>query len=269
MRIAVFGAVVAAHIALVWYFLTLWHVAAASEEDADEPSMTLVFLPPLEPTTASGSASEPVPPAPAASRNGWQAPLLYRAKPGSAERVVSMPRRHGQVEPPQPTELAQQTKSVGEADSRAWRTRSEPVEVGEQSAMASSPTPSTSSPSGTTPDWRTQAEIVAQADAQHIVESEDRTARQAGALMAMIKPHPGPHNPVTPFAWDPNPHLRWQPAQGGGYRMALNDHCEVFFLIMVFVGCTVGELPPARGDLFKNMHPPVKFGDWDWRLDDP
>ena len=139
--------------------------------------------------------------------------------------------------------------------------------MGEQSASALSPTPNR--PSGTTPDWRTDAEIVAQADAQHIVESEDRAARQARALRAMIKPRQGPHNPAVPFAWDPNPRYRWQPAQGGGYTMALNDHCQVFFLIMVFVGCTVGELPPARGDLFKNMHPPVKFGDWDWRLDDP
>jgi hypothetical protein len=119
-------------------------------------------------------------------------------------------------------------------------------------------------------DWRTQAEIIGQADAQHIVESEDRAARQAGALTAMIKPnHPGPHNPAVPFPWDPNPRYRWQPAQGGGFQMALNDHCELFFALMFFVGCTVGELPPARGDLFKNMHPPVKFGDWDWRLDDP
>lgn len=131
------------------------------------------------------------------------------------------------------------------------------------------PSPTPGSPSSATPDWRAQAEIVAQADAQHIVESEDRAARQAGALTAMIRPHLGPHNPYVPFQWDPNPRYRWQHVQGGGFVMPLNDHCEVFVLIMVFIGCTVGELPPARGDLFKNMHPPVKYGDWDWRLDDP
>ena len=118
-------------------------------------------------------------------------------------------------------------------------------------------------------DWHTEATIVAQSDTQHIVESEDRAARQAGALTAMIKPFNAPHKPGPRPPWDPSPRYRWQPAQGGGFVMALNDHCEVFFLIMVWVGCTVGELPPARGDLFKNLHPPETYGDWDWRLDDP
>jgi hypothetical protein len=39
--------------------------------------------------------------------------------------------------------------------------------------------------------------------------------------------------------------------------------------IFPMIGCSVGRKPPANGDLFKFMHPPVKFGDWDWRLDDP
>ena len=249
MRVTVFAAVVAAHIALVWYFLTLWHVAAASE-DADEPSMTLVFLPPLEQATPVQQPSGSAPATPAANRDDWRAPQQYRNAPGVLRQpaVASSASPEGSA---QPNQSAEQFVT--------------------QPGMASVATADTPEP-GVSPsvDWHTQAEIIAQADAQHIVESEDRAARQAGALTAMTKAHhQGPHNPVIPFGWDPNPRYRWQPAQGGGFTMALNDHCQVFVLIMVFVGCTVGELPPARGDLFKNMHPPVKFGDWDWRLDDP
>ena len=237
MRMALFAAVVAVHIALVWYFLSLWHVTAASE-DIDQPSMTMVFLPPMEPVTATGPVSGATPATSAHNREGWQAPQLYRNARGG---LTSAAPSDASPESAVPSVTAKD-------DSTA---------ISEPDATANI-------------DWHTQAEIVAQADAQHIVESEDRAARQAGALTAMTKAHHrGPHNPVIPFGWDPNPRYRWQPAQGGGFTMALNDHCQVFVLIMVFVGCTVGELPPARGDLFKNMHPPVKFGDWDWRLDDP
>lgn len=243
MRIAVFAAVVAAHIALVWYFLTLWHRPAATE-DTDEPSMTLVFLPPMEEVTAAESAAEPVPSA--ASRDSWQAPLSYHA--------ASAPRPAASPEPAVPSATA-----TGDSTGTSV-----------PGATAKDASTATSEPSASANvDWRTQAEIIAQANAQHIVESEDRAARQAGALIAMIKPRQGPHNPAVAFPWDPNPRYRWQPTGDGAYTMALNDHCEVYFFIMVFVGCSVGELPPARGDLFKNMHPPVKFGDWDWRLDDP
>ena len=258
MRIALFAAVVAAHIVLVWYFLSLWHVAAASE-DTDEPSMTLVFLPPMEPVTATESAPEPAPSA--TGRDSWQAPQLYHDAPGALEHAAPAASRPvtatGSVQPAEPRE-----KSVSPSGAI-----SEPPG---SSATAKSASPETSGPGASANiDWRTQAEIIAQANAQHIVESEDRAARQAGALTAMIKPRQGPHNPAVPFPWDLNPRYRFRPAEGGGYVMALNDHCQVFVFIMVFVGCTVGESPPARGDLFKNMHPPVKFGDWDWRLDDP
>ena len=235
MRMAVFAAVVAAHIAVVWYFLTLWHVAQS--EDAEQSSMTLVFLPPLElhPTVASESADA----VPAGGQDAWRAPLVYRNAAGVLKRGTYAPGPAARVEVPETTEASEQTAV--------------PVEPAEAGKV----------------DWHTEATIVGQSDAQHIVESEDRTARQSGALTSMIKPLQGPRKPGPRPPWDPNPRYRWQPAQGGGFVMALNDHCEVFFLIMVWVGCTVGELPPARGDLFKNMHPPVKYGDWDWRLDDP
>ena len=235
MRMAVFAAVVAAHIAVVWYFLTLWHVAQS--EDAEQSSMTLVFLPPLElpPTAAAESAGA----VPAGGQDAWRAPLIYRNASGVLKRATSAPGPAAQAEVPETKEPSEQTAI-----------QAEPAQAGKV-------------------DWHAEAAIVAQTDTQHIVESEDRTARQAGALTAMIKPLKGPRKPAPAGPWDPNPRYRWRPAPGGGFVMSLNDHCEVFVLIMVWIGCTVGELPPARGDLFKNMHPPVKYGDWDWRLDDP
>jgi hypothetical protein len=242
MRIAIFVAVVAAHIALVWYFLTLWHLAAA-EGDA-ELAMTLVLLAPPALAPEPAEISEPREPANSRSPNSWQGPLLYSSAQGSLRRET------------QPTTTA-------------------PRSTPPQSAALQSAAPQNPTPRGAVagapprPDWREAAEAVAQADAQHIVESEDRAARQAGALTAMIKPLPGPYVPGPSFHWDPNPRHHWQRAQGGGWIMPLNDHCDIGFFIMLWIGCTVGELPPARGDLFKNMHPPVKFGDWDWRVDDP
>lgn len=216
MRIAIFVAIVAAHIALVWYFLTLRHLVES--EDADESSMTLVFLAPTEWAPNPAVVSEPEKSAQRPGHNIRQAPLLYRKADDLPARE---PAASGQVQQPPP------------------------------------------------PDWREAAEAVAQADAQHIVESEDRGARQAGALTAMIRPLPGPHVPGPSFHWDPNPRYHWQHVPSGGWVMPLNDHCDIGFFIMLWIGCSVGELPPARGDLFKNMHPPVKFGDWDWRVDDP
>lgn len=236
MRIAIFVAIVAAHIALVWYFLTLWHLAE-SEED-DQSSMTLVFLAPAE-----------LAPKPAVvSRSGRMQPKLPQT--ASANPALT-----------EPTTTAPQSTAPQSAAPQSWA----PQGWAPQSAVPQGAAARALS----RPDWRKSAEVVAQANAQHIVESEDRAARQAGALTAMIKPLPGPHAPGPSFHWDPNPRYRWQPAPGGGWVMPLNDHCDIGFFIMLWIGCSVGELPPAHGDLFMNMHPPVKFGDWDWRVDDP
>ena len=265
MRKAIFAAVVAVHIALVWYFLTLRHVVVL--EDANEPSMTMVSLPPTE--------------LDAPRRSDEQAPSLSGELGKRSEAAQSQPR--GRLSPgqalvrrvPQPQASSPASPSQPSPDQRlssqvpsSQLPPSEPPSTqAPWSITAPNLAPDGSNPP--TPDWRTDAEIIAQADAQHIVESEDQAARQAGALTAMIKPFQGPRRPGPAFGWDPNPLYRWQPAGGGGFVMPISDHCAVLVLIMVWVGCSVGELPPPRGDLFLNMHPPVKYGDWDWRKDDP
>ena len=293
MRMAIFAAVVAAHIALVWYFLSLWHVAAS--EETEESSMTLVFLTLPEPD----APREKAPAAPSqlgersdAASNQPKSPLS--AGEASASRVLQSQVPRSQAPPSQVSQSQAPPSQVSQSQaspSQVSQSQASPSQVSQSQASPSQvsqsqvpllqappsqvppstalPNPAPNTPTPSTPDWHTEATIVAQSDTQHIVESEDRAARQAGALTAMIKPFNAPRKPGPRPPWDPNPHYRWQPAPGGGFVMALNDHCEVFFLIMVWVGCTVGELPPARGDLFKNMHPPVKYGDWDWRLGDP
>jgi hypothetical protein len=49
----------------------------------------------------------------------------------------------------------------------------------------------------------------------------------------------------------------------------LNDQCSIVVIIIPWFGCSLGAKPAANGDLFKYMHGPVKFGDWDWRVQDP
>ncbi len=48
----------------------------------------------------------------------------------------------------------------------------------------------------------------------------------------------------------------------------INDHCQLVVFPFPFLGCRLGKLP-VNGELFRNMHPPVKYGDWDWRAWDP
>ncbi len=88
-------------------------------------------------------------------------------------------------------------------------------------------------------------------------------------MISRFKPLPGPRVPGPEFGWDYAHTHRITPLQGGGFVIALNDRCNIAVFIFPMIGCAVGPKSPARGDLFRNMHPPVKFGDWDWRVDDP
>jgi len=124
-------------------------------------------------------------------------------------------------------------------------------------------------PPSPAPDWRAQAEVTAQANALQIVEAEDNAARQAAALTARFKPLPGPRVRGPEFGWDYAATHRITRPEGGGLLIALNDRCAIFIFLLPMIGCSIGPKPPANGDLFKYMHKPVKFGDWDWRLDDP
>ena len=286
MRKAIFVAVVAAHLALVWYFLTLWRLPMPLDED--QSSMTMVFLPPPELTGITEESTRERTAQHAAEPTGRRRAYASFALPESAARE-SVPHESASREsassqrpsrsPPSAPALANRTP----ADQTPTHHVAPPQPPIESPKPTDSDQPTPLLPSipqeapanGTPsfivpmPDWHQQAEIVAQSEAPGIVEAEDRAKRQARALTAMIKPMPGSRIHGPSFHWDPNPRYRWQPAQGGGFVIPLNDHCEVFVLIMIWVGCSVGKLPPAHGDLFLNMHPPVKYGDWDWRLDDP
>jgi len=118
-------------------------------------------------------------------------------------------------------------------------------------------------------DWRTAAAATAQTSAQHIVEAEDDATRKAAALTSHFKPLPGPRVAGPQFAWDYAHTHRYTPLPGGGFVIALNDRCSIAILPLPMIGCSVGRRSPANGNLFMNLHPPVKFGDWDWRIQDP
>lgn len=136
-------------------------------------------------------------------------------------------------------------------------------------ALAISPAPPSNTEAPAAPDWRAQAEITAQSSAQQIVAAEDDAQRRANALTAPYKPMPGPRVRGPGFGWDPTPHHRFTAIGHGAFVFPLNDQCSIVVIIIPWFGCSLGAKPAANGDLFKYMHGPVKFGDWDWRVQDP
>jgi hypothetical protein len=218
MRFAIFVAIVAAHIVLLWLFPSLRRLVL--QPVADEPAIAPVFLPPL---------AEP------------KKELLRAVKSKAASEVDATRRSKATSEP--------------DAGLAPWAT---PAQLS-----------SLLEPPSSAPDWRAQAEMTAQANALHIVEAEDTSARQAAALTARFKPLPGPRVRGPEFGWDYAATHRITRPEGGGLLIALNDRCAIFIFLLPMIGCSIGPQPPANADLFKYMHKPVKFGDWDWRLDDP
>ena len=251
MRFAIFVAVVAAHIVLLWLFPSLRRLVLLPV--ADEPAITPVFLPPL----AEPMMELPLGPA---EQSPWEAPLLYRSVPSSSGQAV-------RPEPLQQHAMrAVKPQTTSEPDAGPGPTATT------ESDATSAPDSQLSSllgPPSPAPDWRMQAGVTAEANALHIVEAEDKSARQAAALTAHFKPLPGPRVRGPEFGWDYAATHRITHPQGGGLLIALNDRCAIFIFLLPMIGCSIGPQPPANGDLFKYMHKPVKFGDWDWRLDDP
>lgn len=272
MRVAIFVAVVAAHLALLWLFTSLHRWVLPPEEN--EAAITPIFLPPLPPETAV----EPI----------WEPPEWDFLDP---ERVPDLTQRHTQQESErEPTRARMATAGTrGGSAPGAAKSRETPA-AQENSALQANPAfqantplqantalqaspepgpPQSSDLTSAAPDWRAAATATAQTSAQHIVEAEDDAARKTAALTSRFKPLPGPRVPGPEFAWDYAHTHRITPLPRGGFVIALNDRCSIAILPLPMIGCSVGRKPPANGNLFMNLHPPVKFGDWDWRLDDP
>jgi hypothetical protein len=237
VRVAIFVAVVAAHLALLWLVTSLHRWVLLPAED--EAAITPIFLPPLPPEIAVEPIWEP-PPAPPATTSDTRPAFAPSLAAGS-----------NQAPPPQ-------------EDSKRPAIAALEVSPGPAAQQ-----PSVSAPTPSAPDWRAAAEVTAQTSAQHIVEAEDDAARKAAALTSRFKPLPGPRVRGPEFAWDYAHTHRITPLERGGFVIALNDRCAIAILPLPMFGCAVGRKSPANGDLFKYMHPPVKFGDWDWRLPDP
>jgi len=136
-------------------------------------------------------------------------------------------------------------------------------------ALEPSPAPPSNTEAPAAPDWRAQAEMTAQSSAQQIVAAEDDAQRRANALTAPYKPMAGSRVPGPSFGWDLAPVHHFTAIGHGGFVFPLSDQCAIVVLIIPMFGCSLGPKPAANGDLFKYMHGPVKFGDWDWRVQDP
>jgi hypothetical protein len=267
VRVAIFVAVVAAHLALLWLFTSLHRWVLLPAED--EAAITPIFLPPLPPELAV----EPI----------WEPPEWdFQAQARVPEPTQRSVQQESQQDPTRARLPTSETRAASgtpaeTAPGAAAKSQETPAPQENSTPQANtapqaSPELGSPQPSELTsgaPDWRAAAAATAQISAQHIVEAEDDAARKAAALTSRFKPLPGPRVRGPEFGWDYAHTHRVTPIQGGGFVIALNDRCAIAILPLPMFGCAVGRKSPANGDLFKFMHPPVKFGDWDWRLDDP
>jgi hypothetical protein len=258
VRVAIFVAVVAAHLALLWLFTSLhrWVLLPAEEEAAVTP----IFLPPLPPETDVEPIWEPP---------EWDFQVQARV-PEPTQRPVQQESQQELTRARLPTSdtLALQANPTLQGNAALEANTALQANMPPQLSPDFGP-PQPSELTSGAPDWRAAAAATAQTSAQHIVEAEDDAARKAAALTSRFKPLPGPRVRGPEFGWDYAHTHRLTPLQGGGFVIALNDRCAIAILPLPMFGCAVGRKSPANGDLFKFMHPPVKFGDWDWRLDDP
>jgi hypothetical protein len=230
MRVPIFVAILVAHVIVFLLFPSLWR--RVSQRREEETAVVSISLAPLKEELAP----------PQQQPDTWQAPLLYRSAQGLTGEAV--PEAQG----------ARERRESSQPLGGRLHGRSEPVE--QQQAE-----PATTN---TTPDWRAQAEETAQLSAQRMVETEDAAKRRANALISHIKPLEPPRVPGPAFAWDYAPTHRLVPLPGGGFAVSLNDNCQLVVLPMPFIGCVLGKRK-ANGDLLKNRHPPMRFGDWQKR----
>lgn len=251
MRVAIFVAVVVAHLIAILFLL--WSSPWLAHANADEEPITSISLAPLVP--------EPV--SPSAGARSWQAPMLYGSESGgsSSERSPVLLSEAGS--PPSRPE-----KARGGLDQKTGMAAEEQAVMEQGGTDPSVADSNRVAPDPIAPDWRAQAEMTAELSAGQIVAAEDATERRANALTSRFRALPPPRVPGPQFGWDYAPTHRFMVLPGGGLVYTVNDHCQIMVLVFPFFGCTIGKLP-VNGELFKNMHPPVKYGDWDWRLRDP
>jgi hypothetical protein len=141
MRFAIFVAVVAAHIVLLWLFPSLRRLVLLPV--ADEPAITPVFLPPL---------AEPMRDLPLerAEQVPWEAPLLYRSVPSSSGQGI-------RSEPPQQHAMREAERATKELRPAVKLQATSEPDAGLGPKATSS-----------APDWRAQAQVTAEANAlQH------------------------------------------------------------------------------------------------------
>lgn len=233
MRVAIFVAVLVAHVIVFLLFPSLWR--RVSQRKEEETSVVSISQAPLMELAL-----------PQQQPGSWLAPLLYRSAKDLTGRILP--------EIPGMRERRQSSQRL----SGGLHGRAEPAEQQQAEPAATN----------ITPDWRAQAEETAQQSAQRLVETEDTAKRQADALTAHVKPLEPPRTPGPAFAWDYAATHRLVPLPGGGFAVSLNDNCQLMVLPMPFIGCALGKRK-VNGDLFKNVHPPMKLGDWDRRDVDP
>ncbi|HET9388488.1 MAG TPA: hypothetical protein VFO44_02460 [Steroidobacteraceae bacterium] len=112
-------------------------------------------------------------------------------------------------------------------------------------------------------DWLNEAHKEREIASRSQVESEDAAERRAGALAARTRPPPDWITPEPQQPWVGwSERSRGFEASRGALIYHLNDRCAIGVVIVLPVfGCRIGTIE-HRGDLFKDLRAPVRFGDW-------
>lgn len=190
--------------------------------------------------------------------------LALRRTP--VETIESPPTSVFMIYQPQgPTGQSPPPPSPNSRQSRAAPAR----HVAAKGAQSAAPKPLPPTPEGSTSpeeisppatiDWNQEADRVA----NHVIEAEIDAERKASALTRCHKALPGRWVRGPEFGWShAQTHRVEQLPQGRGVLVNLNDRCSILLTgIFALPLCSLAK-PEPRGDLFKNMHQPIEFGDW-------
>ncbi len=223
MRAAIGLAVLAAHLALLLYFRS--PSRNRERETVAETAVALYWV---------ASMREPRRPLAGSGANGRSSAALEG--PSASERRAS-PARTSRRRTPQSAVLARRRTS-----------RAPTVHAVERQGRPAAPV-----------DWNLEAEDAAK---QEIAREEDARQRASGlthrggvsaAISEALRPPPPP---PPKFGWGSA--RRVEVINGVGILVRLSKHCTLLIAgMMLLPGCTLGKLPPARGDLFAHMHDPV------------
>lgn len=223
MRAAIGLAVLAAHLALLLYFRS--PSRNRERETVAETAVALYWVAPIH---------EPRRPL---TRSGANGRSSTAPEGSSASERRAPPARTSRRRTPRAAVLARHSTS-----------RVPPVHAVERQGHPAAPI-----------DWNLEAEDAAKQEIAREGGARQRASgltHRSGVSAAISEALRPPPPPPPKFGWGSD--RRVEVINGVGILVRLSKHCTLLIAgLMLLPGCTLGKLPPARGDLFAHMHDPT------------